>query len=102
MYFRGFFSFQLDFHRFLARVLTFLAENFPINSDMNSKMTELQSFIYKFHQLWSAGQSAHLDPDTHAGGAWVGLCVHLGHGHGPSNFQPQNKDSPSYSRHTAG
>ena len=65
---------------------------------MNSKMTELQSFIYKFHQLWSAGQSAHLDLDTHAGGAWVGLRVHLGHGHGPSNFQPQNKDSPSRQR----
>ena len=40
---------------------------------------EFDSFIQKFHQLWSAGFSAHLDLDTHAGVAWVGLRVQLGH-----------------------
>ena len=48
---------------------------------MHSEMvvTELDSFIRKFHQLWQAGLTAHLDLDTHAGTAWVGVCVQLGH-----------------------
>ena len=41
--------------------------------------TELDSFIWKFNQLWKAGITAHLDLDTHAGSAWVGLRVQLGH-----------------------
>ena len=41
--------------------------------------TELDSFIWKFNQLWKAGLTAHLDLDTHAGSAWVGLRVQLGH-----------------------
>ena len=41
--------------------------------------TELDTFIHKFHQLWQAGLTAHLDLDTHAGNAWVGLRVQLGH-----------------------
>lgn len=40
--------------------------------------SELDSFIRKFHQLWSAGYSAHLDVGTTAGQAWVGLRVQLG------------------------
>ena len=40
--------------------------------------TELDNFIQKFRQLWSAGHSAHLDIGTHAGQAWVGLRVELG------------------------
>ena len=72
-------------------------------------VTELDSFVYKFHQLWSAGHSAHLDLDTHAGRAWVGLRVQLGHHaplhpyHLPNNF-PQyshKKDSPSRQRRRA-
>ena len=41
---------------------------------------EINSFVEKFHQLWKAGFTAHLDIDTHAGEAWVGLRVKLGHG----------------------
>ena len=41
-------------------------------------ITELDSFIGKFQQLWNNGVTAHLDLDTHAGSAWVGLRVHLG------------------------
>ena len=71
--------------------------------------TELDSFVYKFNQLWSACHSAHLDLDTHAGRAWVGLRVQLGHHaplppfHLPHNF-PQyshKKDSPSRQRRRA-
>ena len=40
--------------------------------------TELDSFVGKFHQLWKAGFTAHLDLDTHAGNAWIGLRVQLG------------------------
>ena len=38
-------------------------------------VSELETFVKKFHQLWSAGHSAHLDIDSHAGRAWVGLRV---------------------------
>ena len=51
-------------------------------------MKELQSFIFKFHQLWEAGITAHLDLDTHAGQAWVGLRVQLG----------QAQDDPAHQR----
>ena len=69
-------------------------------------MTELQSFISKFHQLWEAGVTAHLDIDTHAGQAWVGLRAQLGPVPGPQyHYQPyQNvhatthRRSPSYFR----
>ena len=51
---------------------------------------ELDSFMQKFHQLWSAGVSAHLDLETHGGRAWVGLRVQLGHapGHLHHNLRP--------------
>ena len=49
---------------------------------------EIYSFVEKFHQLWNAGLSAHLDIDTHAGEAWVGLRVKLGNGHEhPSEYK---------------
>ena len=50
------------------------------DSDIKSKMfvTELDNFVRKFHQLWNDGLTAHLDLDTHAGTAWVGLRVQLG------------------------
>ena len=50
-------------------------------------MTELDSFVYKFHQLWKAGLTVHLDVDAHAGKAWVGLRVQLGHVPGPAHHQ---------------
>ena len=39
---------------------------------------ELDSFILKFKQLWKEGLDAHLDVETHAGNAWVGLKLNLG------------------------
>ena len=42
--------------------------------------TEIDSFIQKFTNLWKSGLDAHLDIDTHAGQAWVGLRVGLGGG----------------------
>ena len=55
-----------------------------MNSDSDStdiikmQVNELDSFVQKFNQLWKAGFTAHLDLDTHAGNAWVGLRVQLG------------------------
>ena len=69
-------------------------------------LTELNSFIFKFNQLWHSGISAHLDIDTHAGEAWVGLRVHLGHAppqeafYSQSNF-PRSRDGPSRQRRRA-
>ena len=66
-------------------------------------LTELQSFISKFHHLWEAGYTAHLNLDTHAGQAWVGLRVQLGQVPGPGHQQPHqppsfHRRSPSYHR----
>ena len=56
---------------------------------------ELNSFLLKFHQLRKSGVTAHLDVDTYAGQAWVGLRVMLG----PIQHQPaQRHQSPSYFR----
>ena len=44
---------------------------------------EIDSFILKFKHLWRAGYDAHLNIDTHAGQAWVGLHVRLGQAQGP-------------------
>ena len=51
---------------------------------------ELDNFVYKFHQLRRAGMTAHLDMDTHAGQAWVGLRVMLG----PVKVQQQHQRCP--------
>ena len=66
-------------------------------------LTELQSFISKFHHLWEAGYTAHLNLDTHAGQAWVGLRVQLGQVPGPGHQQPDqpptfHRRSPAYHR----
>ena len=42
---------------------------------MKMSSSEIQSFINKFHQLRRAGLTAHLDLDTHAGKAWMGLRI---------------------------
>ena len=66
--------------------------------------TELDTFVQKFHQLWNAGLNAHLDLDCHAGVAWVGLRLQLGHPPGPKHHQvfPSSGHrkvfSPSYQR----
>ena len=36
-------------------------------------VSELDTFVKKFHQLWNDGFTAHLDLDTRAENAWVGL-----------------------------
>ena len=65
---------------------------------------ELSSFISKFHQLRRAGLTAHLDVDTCAGKAWVGLRVMLDPVQHPNSWdQPHNvpnlrRRSPSYFR----
>ena len=63
--------------------------------------TEIDAFIFKFKQLWQSGLEAHLDLDTKASQAWVGLHVHLGnapgHLHQQKHFHlPQRtRNSPS-------
>ena len=57
-------------------------------------VTELDSFVKKFHQLWSDGHSAHLDLDTHAGRAWVGLRVQLGNAPPGHLFRPPHPQPP--------
>ena len=71
-------------------------------------VTELDSFVQKFYQLWSAGISAHLDLETHAGRAWVGLRAPLGHAPGhlyhhrrPFPQPAQKQESPSRQRRRA-
>ena len=62
---------------------------------------ELDSFVLKFRQLWRAGCDAHLDVNTHAGQAWLGLHVRLGHADGPlyqENMKNVNKSRNGPSR----
>ena len=63
-------------------------------------ITELETFVQKFHQLWSAGHSAHLDLETHAGRAWVGHAPGVLHQPHPQPFPNvhKKKDSPSRQR----
>jgi hypothetical protein len=51
-------------------------------------VTELDTFVQKFQQLWNAGLTAHLDLDTRDGYAWVSLHLQLGHVPGPLHPQP--------------
>ena len=63
--------------------------------------SELDSFICKFLQLREAGMIAHLDVDTHAGQAWVGLRVMLGSVQNQQQSQQRSSSrnrSPSYFR----
>ena len=67
--------------------------------------SELDTFVKKFYQLRNAGHVAHLDVDSNAGNAWVGLRVQLGHAPGPLHQQlhPTYKksDCPSRQRRRA-
>ena len=49
---------------------------------------EVDSFVRKFYQLWNSGYTAHLDIDTCAGKAWVGLRLQLDHAPGGHQHQP--------------
>ena len=55
---------------------------------------ELNTFIVKFKQLWKSGLNAHLDLDTSAGKAWVGLRLHLGDA--PLATQHHHQDTQNY------
>lgn len=64
---------------------------------------ELDSFVSKFRHLWRIGCDAHLDINAHAGQAWLGLHVRLGHAPGPLHQDPTNhfnksRNSPSRQR----
>ena len=50
--------------------------------------TEIDTFIRKFYQLWNSGHTAHLDIDTCAGKAWVGLRLQLDHAPAGHQHQP--------------
>ena len=58
--------------------------------------TELDSFVFKFKNLWESGVDAHLDLECHAGQAWVGFRVWLGHAPGP--HQPNIPPKPRRAR----
>ena len=60
-------------------------------------VTELDSFFKKFHHLWKAGFTVHLDLDAHAGKAWVGICAQLGHAPGPVHRQVHHPFSSQFS-----
>ena len=68
-------------------------------------VTELDTFVDKFKQLWISGLDAHLDVESHAGQAWVGLRLHLGYVPGPLLHPPHNprraRDSPARQRRRA-
>ena len=59
---------------------------------------ELNSFLVKFHQLKEAGKTAHLDLDTFAGKAWVGLRVMLDDVPVHHQQQQGRRRSPAYFR----
>ena len=63
--------------------------------------TELDTFILKFKQLWQSGLNAHLDLESNAGQAWLGLRLQLGDVPGPSHGPTVShfiKSSPSRDR----
>ena len=51
---------------------------------------QVESFVQKFRELWRDGLSAHIDIDCHAGEAWVGLRLRLGHHH-EGDVQPRDQ-----------
>ena len=72
------------------------------------RVSELDTFIYKFKNLWQSGYDAHLSAEAHAGKAWVRLGVQLGQAPGPLHDEHQvpgnarrARDSPSRQRRRA-
>ena len=69
-------------------------------------VTEMDTFVQKFNQLWRDGFTAHLDLDSHAGNAWIGLQVQLGpaplapihHPYQHVTPSPRYRRGPSYRR----
>ena len=62
---------------------------------------ELDSFVDKFKQLWRSGLNAHLDIDTCAGQAWVGLRVRLGQAQAVESPSRRTRDGPARQRRRA-
>ena len=54
----------------------------------------IHSFIIIFHQLWKAGDTAHIDLNTHTGQAWIGIRTPLGHYRQPHQYPPQDPPYP--------
>ena len=60
---------------------------------------DIDLFVRNFKELWKSGRSAHLNLDTHAGEAWIGLRVRLGHpGQHHHRHEPERKTRNSPSR----
>ena len=76
------------------------AAEFPFNSELlaHNGHDVIGKFYLQVHQLWAAGETAHLDLDTHAGKAWVGLRVNLDQVHQQPNPSRPQRRSPSYYR----
>ena len=60
-------------------------------------ISELDTFILKFKQLWKSGHDAHLDLEAKAGKAWVGIRLCLADEPGPL-YQPPFNPSKMNSR----
>ena len=67
---------------------------------MASVEAELDSFVDKFSRLWRAGYDAHLDLNSHAGNAWVGIRLNLGRNTSADHAQDfvKKRESPSRMR----
>ena len=66
-------------------------------------ITELNTFVRKFQQLWKDGFTAHLDMDTQVGNVWVCLRLNLARVPGPihGNTPPRQHVPPSRLRRGA-
>ena len=60
-------------------------------------MEKLNTFINIFHHLWNSGDTAHLDLNTHAGQAWVGIRTPLGY---PGQNQQYQQQTPKYHQYS--
>ena len=58
---------------------------------------DIDLLVKNFKQLLKSGRSAHLDVDCHAGQAWIGLHVRIGHVH-DHEHGPRTRNGPSRQR----
>ena len=81
-----------------------IAELFQANNLKMAVVTELDSFILKFRQLWKSGHDARLEVETKSGKACVALHLQLGdepgpnHGHGQKSSFTRARHSPARER----
>ena len=57
-------------------------------------MEKLNTIIHIFNQLWQSGETAHLNINTHAGQAWLGLTTPLGYYNQPHQYTPHQPHPP--------